>query len=108
MTALSTIPVQISEEAAQFIEQLGMQEPFQRMLDEIPKRFQAVHWIKVVLEHIVDEGGRPVISLDVARDYPGRYDPSEHEYGRWKLETFPMEICEIFAVMDIYVDANAS
>src|SRR6266852_1369207 len=51
MTTLSTIPVQISEEAAQHIEQLGLQEPFQRMLDEIPKRIQATQWIKVGLEH---------------------------------------------------------
>lgn len=104
---LSTIPVQVSEEAARHIEQLGIQEPFQRMLDEIPKRFQAVHWIKVGLEHIVDEGGRPVVAIDVAREYPGGDDSSGRQFDRWVIETFPTEIWEHLVVMNIYVDAHA-
>src|SRR5580704_16897536 len=102
MIALSTIPVQVSEEATRYIEQLGIQEPYQRMLDAIPKRFQAVHWIKVGLEHIVDEAGRPVVAIDVARVYPGRDDPSGREFGRWAIETFPPEIWEQLGVNVTY------
>jgi hypothetical protein len=105
MIALSTIPVEVSEEAARYIEQLGLQEPLQRMLDEIPKRFQAVHWIKVILEYIVDEGNRPSVAIDVAREHPGAGDdPSGRQFGRWVIETFPPEIWSHLVVMDIYVD----
>lgn len=107
MIALPTIPVEVSEEAAQHIEQLGLQEPFQRMLDEIPKRIQAIQWIKVVLEHIVDEAYRPVVSIDVARVYPGCDDPSGREFGRWETETFLPEILEHLGVHVTYVDADA-
>jgi hypothetical protein len=109
MIALPTISVEVSEEAAQHIEQCGLQEPFQRMLDEIPRRFQAVQWIKVGLEHIVDEAGRPVVAIDVARVYPGRDgdDPSGRQFGRWVTETFAPEIWQHFGVMNIYVDAHA-
>jgi hypothetical protein len=103
---LSTIPVQISEEATQHIEQLGLQEPFQRMLDEIPKRIQEIQWIKVGLEHIVDEEGRPVVAIDVARVYPGRDDPSGREFGRWVTETFPPEIYVHLGVDVTYVDPH--
>ena len=107
MSALATIPVEVSDEAARHIEQLGLQEPFQRMLDEIPKRFQAVHWIKVGLEHIVDEAYRPVVAIDVARVHPGGDDPSGRQFGRWVVETFPTEIWEHLIVDDIFVDAHA-
>ena len=106
MTTLSTIPVQVSEEATQHIEQLGLQEPFHRMLDEIPRRFQAIQWIKVGLEHIVDEAGRPFVAIDVARVYPGRDDPSGRQFRHWMSETFPTEICEHFGIMNIYVDPH--
>jgi hypothetical protein len=107
MTTLATIPVQISEEAAQHIEQLGLQEPLQRMLDEVPKRIQAIQWIKVGLEHIVDEAYRPVVSIDVARVYPGCDDPSGREFGRWETETFPPQILEHLGVHVTYVDTHA-
>ncbi len=106
MSALITVPIEISEEAALHIEQRGLQEPFQRMIDEIPRRFQAVQWIKVVLEHIVDEANRPVVSIDVARVYPGRDDPSRHLFDRWAIETFPPEVWEQLGIMYVYVDAN--
>ncbi len=101
----STIPIQISDEAGQHIEQLGLQEPFRQILDEIPKRFQAVHYIKVDLQHIYDEPGRLVVTIDVARGYPGRDDPSGRQFDHWLIETFPTEIWEHFGLMNIYVDA---
>ena len=107
MNALATIPAQVSEEAAQYIERMGLQEPFQRMLKEIPKRIQAIHWIEVGLEHIVDEANRPVVVIHVARVYPGRDDPSGRDFGAWETETFPPEICEHLGVHVTYVDAYA-
>jgi hypothetical protein len=100
---LSTIPVQISEEAAQHIEQLGLQEPFQRMLDEIPKRIQEIQSIKVGLEHIVDEEYRPLVAIDVARLHPGCDDPSRRAFGHWVTETFPPEVYVHLCVDITYV-----
>jgi hypothetical protein len=107
MVALSTIPIQVSEEAAQYIEQMGLQEPFQRILNEVPKRIQTIQWIKVVLEHIVDEANRPVITIHVARVDPGCADPSGREFGYWETETFPPEILEHLGVNVTYVEAHA-
>ena len=33
MVVVSPIPVQVSDDASRFMEELGIQEPFQRMLD---------------------------------------------------------------------------
>ncbi len=104
MVVVSTIPIQVSDEAARHIEQMGLREPLQRLLDEIPKRIKTVQWIKVGLEHIVDEGGRSLVAIDAARVYPGRDDPSGREFGRWVTETFPPEIWEHFGVNVTYVD----
>ena len=94
MTALSTKPVQISEEAARFMEQEGIQEPYQRILDQIPKRFQAVHSIKVGLEQPVNEGEGPCVAFDVAREHPGgEDDPSGRQFGQWSSRCFRPKFC---------------
>src|ERR1700678_4062562 len=107
MIALVTIPVQVSEEAAQYMEQMGLQEPYERIVAEIPRRIQGVHWIKVGLEHIWDEPGRSIVGFDVARVYPGRNDPSRREFAGWEIETFPPEVLEHLVVNVTYVAPHA-
>ena len=104
---VSTIPVQISEAASQHIAQLGLQEPFQRMLDEVPKRIPTAQGINVSLEHIVDENWRPVVIIAVERDYPGRDDPTRREFDDWVIATFPTQVWEHLIIDVTYTEPHA-
>ena len=108
MVVDTPVPVQVSAEAARFMEELGIQEPFQRMLDEIPKRFQAVYSIAVTLVEPVDEGGGDRIVFNVTREQPGEgSDPSRHQWRRWVIDHFPPEIFEHFVLLINYVESHA-
>ena len=63
MTA--TIPLKITQEAAEFIAEQGLEAPLQKMLDSIPQRIPAVHAISVCLQPPYDTGGGPCVILDV-------------------------------------------
>ncbi len=108
MVVASPVPVQITEEAEHFVLEMGLQEPLLRMLDEIPKRFPGVHSIDVFMEYIVDEAGRPVVTLQVPRQLPvERADPVLRQWGQWVSETFPPQVLEHLGVMPLYLEAHA-
>jgi hypothetical protein len=97
------VPLTISPEAAEYIANHGLQQPFQQMLDELPKRMAAVHAIKVGLEWQYDEAEMRVI-CDVTREHPGLADdPTDREWGMWILTAFPPDVFRHFSFLPAYV-----
>ena len=106
MIVASSVPVRVSEEAAQFIEEMGLQEPFQRMVDHIPRHFHGVQSINVVLEIFQDQTCDPRVILEVTREDPGlEKDLSDSEFDRWVIENFLTEQWQYFIHLS-YCDAE--
>lgn len=104
----SIIPFKVTQEAADYIAEIGLQEPFQRILDQIPKHFPFVHEIAVSLVDPQDLGGGPRVVFDVTRDHPASKDDSAgRQWNSWMIETFPPEVFQHFTLFPIYVPSNA-
>jgi hypothetical protein len=100
----TTVPLSITQEATDYIAEKGLQQPFQRMLDNIPQHFRGLHGIAVSVMDPYDLGGEPRVIIDVTRDYRGlKDDPTEREWDRWVVETFPPEVFQYFVVTSICV-----
>jgi hypothetical protein len=74
----TTVPVTIAPEAAAYVAELGMQEPFQKMLDRIPQTVPGLHSVVVNLQEPHDLGDDPCVVFDVTRQDPQLdYNPTE-------------------------------
>src|SRR5438874_13643147 len=103
--AQMTIPVTITPEAAERVAELGMQRELDLMIEHTKQTVPGLHAIMVILEPRYDTGGEPGITLEALRDKPQvTYDPTEREWGRWQVTTFPPEVCEHFIMMTVYED----
>lgn len=103
-----TMPLAITPEAAGHIAKMGLQEPFQRMLENIPKRISGVHAIAVSLQDPYDLGGGPRVVIDVTRPHPHLdYDPTEENWERWIIENFPPKVFSHFCLLTIYEETDS-
>src|SRR5437870_3285231 len=100
---LETIPLSITPDAAQYIGNMGLQEPYRKIVDGIPLRVPGVHAIAVSLQQPYELGGGPRIILDVTRDSAtAGSDPTEQNWARWLIETWPPEIWGNFCLLTNY------
>jgi len=107
MDALS-LPLTITDDAAAYIAERGIKEPFQRMLDNIPRRIPFVHAVSVSLQEPYDLGGDPRVVLDVSRDHPGSLDdPAERQWIEWVVKSFTADDFQHFALLSSYTTSNA-
>lgn len=98
------MPLTITPEAADFIAAKGLQEPYRRMLDNIPLRIPGVRAIAVTLEWAFDHGDDPRLIFDVTRADPHlACDPAEGAWQRWVIATFPPEEFSHFCLLSNYV-----
>jgi hypothetical protein len=103
MIAAISVPVQISKEAALFIEERGIQQPLDRMLEYVPGHFPGVRSVNVVLEVFQDQTCDPLVVLEVMREDPGlEKDFSDAELDQWMIENFPPEQGQYFIHLSHY------
>jgi len=104
----TTVPITITDEAKDYVAELGLQEPFQRMLDHTVASILGLRELRVSLQPAYDVGA-PCVLLDAITPPPpaGRYDPTEDEWGRWKMSTFPPEVFQHFVLLVAYGPADA-
>jgi hypothetical protein len=99
-TITPTVPLTITQEAADFIAEEGLQAVLQKFLDNIPNHIPNLHAISVFLQPPYDTGGGPCVILDVKRDIPPiAYDPTEWNWRRWVAENIPPEEFEHFCLL---------
>jgi hypothetical protein len=104
----TTVPVTITPEAAAYVAELAMQEPFQQMLDRILQAVPGLHSIEVNLQEPYDVGGGPSVIFDVTMDEPRlKPNPTESEFEKWQIDTFPPEVYTHFVMLTVYGPSHA-
>jgi hypothetical protein len=102
MSSTSTIPVTVDQEAAAYVQELGMQAPFEQMLEHTRQTMPGLRAIHVEFQPAYDVEF-PCILLRATTDDPHlEDDPSECAWGQWKSDTFPPEVCEHFVLLVNY------
>jgi hypothetical protein len=107
MSAATTVPLTVTPEAAAHIAQLGMQREFDLMIERTRQTVPYLRSIAVTLEEPYDTGDEPGIVIGAAVDNPHPLeDSSRRQWGRWKIETFPPDVCRHFVMLVVYGTAH--
>jgi hypothetical protein len=77
-----------------------MHKELEQMIEHTRQTVPGLQRIEITLAERYDMGGEPGISIEA---YTSRlFVPGEKirgDWGRWKVTTFPPEVCEHFALM---------
>jgi hypothetical protein len=108
MAALTTVPITVEPDAAARVAELGMQAELQQMIEHTRQVVPHLQNVRVVLEPPYDTGDEPYLTIYSTRggSYNGD-DPTQREWGRWKVTTFSPDVCRHFAMLVIYGNAHA-
>ena len=97
------VPVVVEPEAAARVAELGMQPQFEQMLEHTRRSVTDLRRIDVWVAWPYDTGCEPGVAIEAIIGRPWvPEDETEDELGRWKVETFPPEVCEHFAILTQY------
>src|SRR5207253_1942665 len=107
-TMAISIPLTMSQEAADFVAERGLEQTLQKMLDNLPQRIPGLRAIAVFLQPPYDVGGDACVILDVKRDIPAQDgDPTEWNWRRWVADNFPPREFQHFCLLSNYGPAHA-
>lgn len=108
MSTTATIPITIEPEAQARINELGMQREFEQMLEHTLRTIPDLRAIGVTPAYDYEEGGEPRITIDAYRPDPGpgKYDPTDQQWGEWQMRAFPPEVFQHFLLMSFYEPSN--
>lgn len=99
MILTRTIPVSVTPEAEAYIAELGMQDVFEQMLEHTLQTVRGLQAVEVQVDPPYDIGGDPCVIIRAIRDEDNQVDdPTEREWGEWKIRTFPPEVCIHFVL----------
>jgi hypothetical protein len=99
----TAVPVTVTPEAEAYVAELGMQGPYRQMLDRILQTVPGLHSVEVILQEPYDLGGGPSVIFHATRDNPHlEYDPTESQFERWQIDTFPPEVFTHFVLLTVY------
>ncbi len=102
MNLKTTVPLTVTPEATAHVAELGMQREFEHMLQHALQTVPGLRSIEVTLEYNPETGDDPRVVIWSYMEDNGRVDdPTEDEYGRWKVTTFPPEVCEHFVMLTV-------
>ncbi len=103
----TTLPVSVTPEAAERVADLGMRAELERMLEHTRQTVPGLKSIEVQLTLPYDTGDETSIVIEARMDYRQLpYDPTEDEWGAWKVRTFPPDVCRYFVMMTVYGPAH--
>ncbi len=103
----ATIPLTVTQEAADFISEQGVNATYQRMLDNIPLRIPGTLAITVNLQPPFDSDGGSRVIFDVGRiETDPASDRAEENWQRWVIETFPAEQFQHFCLLSHFGIGN--
>ena len=99
----ATIPVTISPEAAAYVAEIAMEQPFRQMLEHIQETVCGLHAVSVVLQEPYDLGPDPCVIFDVTMADPKvEKDETESRFERWQIENFPTGVYIHFVMLTVY------
>ncbi len=103
MSNTTTIPATVSDEAAARIAELGVQGPFDRMVEQAVK-IPGLRRLEVSLAPAYDAGDDPRVILDAICDGAvfDPADPTGRTFSEWKVTTFPPEVFRHFCLLTSY------
>ena len=108
MASVSTIPLSITPEASAQVAKLGMEEPFEQMLEHTRETVPGLRSIRVTLQPPYDLGEDPCVLIEANRDNPQlQDDPTDREWGYWRLTTFSPKVFPHFVMYSVYRPDNA-
>jgi hypothetical protein len=103
---MSAIPLEVTEETAAHIATLGMQHELELMLDWVRRNVAALQGIRVAMTGHCGWGNAPPSVLIWAYQTPPAEDAPldlvEWDWGGWKAQTFPPQVCSAFTLMCTY------
>jgi len=103
MSLPTTIPVTITPEAAARVAELGMQKELDQMIAHTRQAVPGLQRLDVVLDPPYDTGDEPYLTIWATIDQPlVPSDKTSSDWGRWKVTTFPPEVCQHFAMLIQY------
>jgi hypothetical protein len=108
MSAPSTVPVTVTEQAAAHVAELGMQAELEQLIEQTRRLVPALKHIEVVLALPYDTGDEPGIVIEAWRGdtyRPG--DPAEDQWDDWKIRTYSPDIWRHFTMMTHYLGDHA-
>jgi hypothetical protein len=96
----TTIPITVKPEAAARVAELGMQAELERMLEHTLQTVPGLRSIEVQEALPYDTGDETTILIlaTLAESHP-EYDRTDSAWGRWKVTTFPPDVCRYFVMM---------
>jgi hypothetical protein len=109
MTLATTIPVQVSDEAAARIAELGMQREVEQMLEHTQQAVPGLIGIELTTYEHPDEPGQAYV--EIAGWRPGTsssvddYRP-EGEWSSWIIRAYPPEVFRWFSFWLFYKDEH--
>ena len=107
--SLATTPVTITSEAAARVAELGMQAELECMLEHTRQTVPGLHSVEVQLAAPSDIGDEIALVIEVTREHPPLdHDPTDSDWGRWKVMTFPPDVCRHFVMMSVCDTNNAA
>jgi hypothetical protein len=108
--AEKSVEIQVDEDAAARVRELGMEREFEQMLEHARRTAPGFRRIHVTLQHDpACPHNDPGIILWVNRDDladPTQRDTTDWEWSGWKVRTFPPEVCLHFSMISTYGDAH--
>ena len=108
MTAPVTVPVTITPEAAARIDELGIRAEVEQMIEHTRQAIPALKRIEVVLEDAYETWDQPYLTIYATRaDAYRPEDRADREWGYWRVNTFPPEVCQHIAMLTVYESSNA-
>jgi hypothetical protein len=95
MSTATPVPVLVTPDAAARVAVLGMQAELEQMIEHTRTHVPGLVRMDVILEPPYDTGDAPYLTIRAFRPLPCRWDDrTRQEWGRWKVTTFPPEICQ--------------
>lgn len=103
-----TVPVIVTPEATARVAELGMKGELERMLEHTLRTVPGLRAIEVQLALPYDTGNDTSIVIEATRQDPHlEYDPTDSDWGRWKVTTFPPNVSRYFVMMSVYDATHA-
>jgi hypothetical protein len=103
MAPTTTIPVTVTPEASDYVDELGMRGQFEQMIEHTRRTMAGLRAIHVTLQPPYDLGGGPCVLIEATTDDPHlEYDPSQGEWARWQVGAFPPEVNQHFVLLVVH------
>jgi hypothetical protein len=103
MATATSLPIAVSPEAQQYITSLGLESVFEKMLEHTRQFVPGLAAVDVSLAH--DPEGQDEARVVILASMAERgldYDPTEDEWARWMIRTFPPDVFRHFVMLTAY------